>query len=748
MAALQTLRKKPALLMSVIGGALLLFIVTMVLENQTGIMGPDMEAGEVYGEEVTIQDFESKVSQEQNFQEVARILGNYFQSGQLNPMRLSESEKEQIRQQVWSNFLTVNAVKEEAKELGLTATEGDLKNALNGSQYQETQFMMMVGSFANGVPTIDGYKQFMDGFEKNLAQIRNQQPELEDLFLSLHRASLYCEQKLKDAILLNKYSAFMRHSFTANAISAQMELNDQNTTASIELAAVPYTTIADSAVTVDNKDLKAKYEEYKHMFFTPSETRMVKLIDVNVTPSFEDRANLLSEVKEKEAALKAAEKAEEVASIVGDSKSSISYNNAYFTKDAYTQGRLNFVANAVDTMKVGDVKQTWNDGQNITTFKLVAKVNTADSLLIRGIGAKDKAQADSIVNAIKAGSEFGEIAVALGQQDTAFWVNNPVYIERPANAEEGVYTNLCQLNTKEVSIVAEQQSYAVMEVLEKAHNSAKFNVAIVQYPIEFSNETYENALSKLNNFLANNKTVEDFTNNASKEGYYIQEIPNFSGNTYMRIRSYGGDQANQAVRWILDDAEAGDVSNVFECGNTERGTHLLAAAVVSVSDGDYLPLENESVKELMTILVKQDKKAAMIKENLKDVKTFADAKVAEGAIADSAKQFTLSQFPQMSFLGVVEPTLAGAMAKANKGDFVNAIQGGAAVYMMNVVDKTTKEGGNLEETMMNIKGNQLGSVFGTAQGVYGQQSLNQYPMQLLNELIQHEGNVVDKRYKF
>ena len=531
MAALQTLRRKPALLMSVIGGALLLFIVTMVLENQTGIMGPDMEAGEVYGEEVTIQDFESRVTQEQNFQEVARVLGSYFQSGQLNAQRLTESEKEQIRQQVWNDILTVNAVKNEAENLGLEATEGDVKNALMGSQYQETQFMMMVGSFASGTPTIDGYKQFMAGFEKQLTQIRQQQPELEDLFLSIHRASLYCEKKLQDAILLNKYSSLMRHSFTANAISAQMELNDMNTTASVELAAVPYTTIADSAVTVDEKDLKAKYETYKKMFFTPSETRMVKLIDVNVNPSIADRANLVSEVKEKEAALRATNNAEEVATIVGDSKTSISYNNAYFPKDAYTQGRLTEVANAIDTMAVGDVKATWNDGQNVTTFKLVAKVNTADSLLIRGIGAKDKAQADSIVNAIKAGSDFGEIAVSLGQQDTTFWVNNPVYVERPANTEEGVYTNLCQMGVKEVAIVAEQQSYAVMEVLDQAHKTNKYNVAIVKYPIEFSDETYENALSKLNNFLANNKTIEDFTANASKEGYYIQDIPNFSSET-------------------------------------------------------------------------------------------------------------------------------------------------------------------------------------------------------------------------
>ena len=132
MAALQTLRNKPALLMSVIGGALLLFIVTMVMENQTGLMGADMEAGEVYGEEISIQDFDSKVTQEQNYQEVARTLGNYFQTGQLDPQQLTEREREEIRQQVWNDILAVATVKDEAKKFGLMGLATQENQYLDG----------------------------------------------------------------------------------------------------------------------------------------------------------------------------------------------------------------------------------------------------------------------------------------------------------------------------------------------------------------------------------------------------------------------------------------------------------------------------------------------------------------------------------------------------------------------------------------------------------------------------------------
>ena len=55
MAALQTLRNKPALLMGVIGGALLLFIITMVVENHNPF-GPSDKAGKAFGQTIKITD--------------------------------------------------------------------------------------------------------------------------------------------------------------------------------------------------------------------------------------------------------------------------------------------------------------------------------------------------------------------------------------------------------------------------------------------------------------------------------------------------------------------------------------------------------------------------------------------------------------------------------------------------------------------------------------------------------------------
>ena len=742
MAALQTLRNKPALLMSVIGGALLLFIITLVFDNNSGIGGPDMEAGEAYGEEISIQDYDSKVAKEENFLEVFNML----QTGQ--PQNITEDDRAQIRQQVWNEFVSLSTIKNEAKELGLSVSEEDVKNALTSSNFPEVRFMMNVGAVTSGNPTIDGYKQFMANFDKQLMQIRQQQPQMEEFFVKLYEASLYCEQKLQDVILRNKYATLMRNSFIGNTATAQMAVNENNYSYDAEVAVVPYTTIADSAVKVTDSDLKSKYEANKKLFYTPSATRHIKFIDVPVQASAADIAQIRNEVKNIENSLKAAKTSEEVATIVSDSKSTLSYNDVYFTKEAFTNEIVYNVAAVLDTMEVGNVQKTTNDGRHITTYKLVGKVNTADSLYIHGIGAKNKAQADSIMNALNEGSKFGEIAVALGQKDTAFWVANPIYVERPANSEENVYTNICQLKTNKAGIIVEQQNYMVMEVLKEKSNSTKYNVAFVKYPVEYSKETYDNALSKLNNYLANNKTVKDFNDNAAKEGYMVNNIPNFSSDNTMAISRIKGEQSKVAIRWILDEAEEGDISNAFECPADARTAHIFAVAVVSASDDEYLPLENEGVKEYITELVKLDKKAEMIQNNLKDVKSIADAQ-AKGALTENLTAVVPAQMVRVSTTGSVEPILAGALEKSKAGDFVGTLKGGAGVYVMQVNAKNEVANDiNMNAVLFSLNQYKISNTFGMMQGAYGQQSVNIYPTLLLNHLSQFNGEVADKRYKF
>ena len=725
MAALQTLRNKPVLLMSVIGGALLLFIITMVLENQSGSFNQTTDAGEAYGEELSMMDFNEKVNNEENMATVVNIL-------QGNNQPLNEQQKAAIKERAWDEFLLINTVRNEADELGLEVSDKDIENALKAGNLPQVQFLMQIGGSGN----IDGYKKFMKDFDKILGQIRKEAPQMEENYIRIHNACRYAESQIPDAILVDKYFSLMRHSYTTNPSNVKMMLDEYNTVASADYVAVPYTSISDSTVKVTDEELKSKYNEYKKNFYTPAAARAVKFIDVRVNASNTDVATINKEVAAIEKELVNAKTIEEVTEAMSNSKTTIAYNPVYVTKEDLPSD----IAGALDTMSVGAVRPTYRDASSFTTFKFVNKVNTADSLLIQQVFAATKAQADSILNVVSNGtSTLSKVAVSLKQPDTTVWANEPYYAERPAEADSNVYTTYTQIGLNKTGIVPIQQGFLVAKVLDQKHNSTKYNVAVVKYPIEYSKETYDNALSKLHNYLANNKTVEDFKKNAAKENYYVQDYYAVSSMNYSGLNQImGNEQAKAAARWILDEAEDGDISNAFECATSNSEAHLVAFAVTSTSDDNFLTLDNELVKEQVTALVKKDKKVAMIKEQLKNAKSLADARNVKGAISDALTDAALSSaqspvvvVPSFGY----EAALTGALEKAENGKFVNNIVGGAAVYAIQLKNKSVNN---------QVSDEEVNSIVNT----WRQQQLSRELPALIKDLQINSKKITDNRYKF
>lgn len=736
MAALQTLRSKPALLMSVIGGALLLFIITMVMENNSGLFGVSDEAGEAFGNEIKVNDLESKISEEQNLQEIATFLNNFFQTGQMDYQRLTEEQRAQIRQTVWDNFVNHGAIEQEANKLGLIVTDAEMQAALKTPTTFEAQFLMMVGQFAYSNPTIEGYKKFINEFDKQLAQISQANPDMAELFVNIKRACFYAEAKLKSSLLEQKYLNLIRTSYTTNPIAAKMAFDEENTLLTVAVSAIPYTTIPDDTVKVSDDEIKARYDEFKANFFTPMETRNVKVIDFVVNPSTADNQNLIKEVKALEDTLRKTSSMKDIATIVSGSKTTINYNQAYFKKDAFKESQLMEVYNQLDSMGIGSVSATKSDAQFVTTFKLVDRKNTADSLNIRSLAARDAKQADSLLNALKGGAAWGDLAKKLGQKDTTMWQATPYYVAQEAG-DSSKYTDPCQMPLNTPCILGNY----VVEVIGTKGNSDKYNVAVIKCPIEYSDVTYSAALSRLNDFVANHKDANKFEEEGKKAGFTVYSLPAMTTSDYMQFVNVCGDGGKDAVRWLFDEAKPGQVSNVYESRNAKDESHLVTVALVSVSDGDYLPWDHEVVKNYISGIIRQEKKAEMILGKTKNVKTMADMQKIQGAQNDTLQNISLAQVPYNDY------KLAGSLAKAQKGQFVGNIKAGTGIFAIQVIEKTTKNKTfNASVEMAKIESRKLYENFAT-QSMYGRQ-MGQYPTAFLNELIMRNGKVKDNRYKF
>lgn len=752
MAALQTLRNKPALLMSVIGGALLLFIVTLTDLNSCS--RPNIE-GEVNGKELTYENYEAQIADEVNLETL--ILDN-----------LNDGAKDNIRRQAWEAFAQNEVLAGEADRLGLVVTKKEVQEALanvSPEQLQQTMQMMQYGQsdltrvpYAQkimllmakymGQPSLAAYQQFMKTADQQIAQLSKQNPEAAEMFANVKKACLYCEGRMPAELLSQKLTAMVQAGVIANPISAKMDFDESNTNYDVALGTIPYSTVADKDIAFTDADLKAKYEEIKEMFRLTQPTRDLKVIDVAVTASPSDRDALFAQVRKIEDTLRHASTAEAVEAIMKGTKTEIDYQNVYLSKSLLKQGALAAEVDSLDRLAVGAVTTTriesaGRDGvQYVSCLKLVGKTTTPDSMQVARLVVEKKEAAEAIVKEAKAGTALAEIAKKykaevdkFGAKGDTAWVATQYYVAAKTGADSTAsrYTDICQFSAGQVDYYAVPnpqtgaKAYIITKVLQTKAPSVKYNVAAVKYPVNFTQETYNGKKRALSEFLAKNNTLELLEKNASKAGYVLYDLPNFSTSEAMNVRmNIGGEQCRDAFVWAYGDAEKGQVSKIYECGT--NNDHLLVVALVGENDGKYLAWDNATVKQQLETLVKQDKKAEKLMAEIKNAKKLSDIKVKGLEVNQRVASTGIA-------LAATDAALAGAVERTKKGQSTGAVKGSNAVYFAEVQNVTPgAQTYNAPMQLMRATYRQLSAIFN------GQSSLF--------AAISAKADVKDNRYKF
>ena len=426
MAALQSIRKKGALLVGVLGLALFAFIAEEFFRSiETTSAINRSQVGEVYGEKLSIQDFQNLVDEQIEFRKLQKQMQG--QEG-----TLTDSETEQIREQVWQQFVSSKIIEHEADKLGLFVTDGEVQEALRSGEAQALQ--MMAGIFPNqqtGKFDLAQLQAFLKDYDKTVAQAKQaQNAEAVEQLELIKNLWTYTEKQLRQELLNNKFNMLFAMGYISNPVSAKMSFEERAELANAEIAAVPYSTIDDKEITVTDDDLKEAYKTYKTQFYSPAETRDIKLIDVAVVASAQDRAALMAKVQGLQEELAAGE---DVAAVVRKSGSEVQYSDLAMSKKAFQ--RMYDVYKDLDSVAVGSVKATYYNASDntINTYKLVSKIQAPDSILYRQIVSvaetpeKRKAQADSILTALKGGASFAELAKKYGQRTDSVWLTSAQY---------------------------------------------------------------------------------------------------------------------------------------------------------------------------------------------------------------------------------------------------------------------------------------------------------------------------------
>ena len=578
MASLQRIRNHGALLIAIVGLAMLAFILGDFLNSGSSFFNRSREnVGVIEGQKVHYTEYEAAKEQ---LTEVYKI-----ESGRSD---FDEDTYTQIRNQVWSMLLMDYTMRAQAKKIGMDITTDELSELCIGENVHQILRSRRAFMDENG--------QFSRDAVKNLIAAINDDSEDAAQNANLQQAKtywLYWEKAVRISYMQEKYTALLQHLLKANSLEAEYAFNGRQNGLSAEYVMQPFYQVADSLVKVSDGDIKKLYKQRKEQFKqTPN--RAIKYVAFDIVPSEDDfkaAQDLLTNLQEEF-------KTTEDVSLVVNTNSDIMYDGRDYSIETVPAQFKDFAF--AKGAKAGDCTDILFENN---TYAMARIMQTGYSL------------PDSVeLKAIVEGGEDQE----LGWFKAA---DLPKNIAEPAFAgKRGTRFTVAQ--------GMGEQTYEIMEI---GKPTPKVKLAILAREVTPSSKTYSIIYNSAKQFIVANNNAEAFEEAAQEAGMAVTPQYNLTENTDKigQLKS-----SRPIVRWAFD-AKEGQVSDVFECGQ-----QFVVAALTEVNDGEYRPLA--SVRSELMYEALNDAKAEYLKKQLKGVESLEAAAEVLGQRIQNVERVSLA----------------------------------------------------------------------------------------------------------
>lgn len=691
MSVIQSIRDKYARWAVIaIALALLGFILTDYFRtNLKGGSGPTV-IGTVDGKKMEYIDFEKKLKSINDNQEAA---------AQQQGKEFTENERHQNIENLWNQEVDQILLATEFDKLGIAIGKKELNDwffGTNPPQDLKQRFSNEQGQYNSA-----SAQDFINQMKKSPNQ--SDKDQLENYITAME----YSRQ-------LEKLNSLLTNSIYYPKWFVEKQNAEASGLAKISYVTFPYTKIADSTISISDKEIE-EYENKHKEQYKQTESRSISYVVFSASPTAGDTASKKTEV----GSLKP-----EFATTTEPAAFLARYGSAIPYYDGYA-GKSQIQVPAKDSifaLAKNAVYGPYLDDKNFVLAKLLDVKTMPDSVKARHIliqtadpqrGQKlmddsvAKKRVDSIEVAIKGGANFDSLAKKYSD-DKGSAVKGGV-LSNPSNPQTD-YFNIGQMvkefndycfegKTGDKKVVKTIFGYHYIEILDQKNFQPHYKVAYFAKNIVASDETDRAALNAASQFASESRSLKAFDENFDKtlkaQGYQKLVAANIkpNDNTIEGISLFG--LSRQLVREVYK-AKKGDVLQQQRVGDK-----YIVAAVSDVIEEGLVPAALARIN--VEPLLRNKKKAEQIKKMIGSITTLDAAAVV---LKDSVKTADSLRISGGGTLGY-EPRLLGAVFNpSNKGKIISEpIEGVNGVYVVKVdeLSATSVAAANIEDQKKQLR---------------------------------------------
>jgi peptidyl-prolyl cis-trans isomerase D len=640
----------------VIGLALGAFILGDMLNSGSSLMRPSqLKIAEIEGASIQYPEFQKKV------EELSEIYKMNTQQAQID-----ENTWDQLREQVWQDYLQENILGKAAKELGVTVTAEELFDMVQGNNLHPI-IQQLFRNQQTGQVDKSAIIQFLKSLETNAT------PEQKGYWLFMEN------QIIKDR-LRTKYSNLVSKGLYVTTDEAKKSLEAKNQNANFQFVVLNYTSIPDTDVPVSDSELKEYYNKNKDQY-KQEKTRKIEYVTFEVLPSAADNASTEKWVNDAKNEFTSAADNAQYISVNSDTP----FDPTFYKKEELAPA----IAEWAFAAQPGDIYGPYFENNSyklvkIDSFKMLPDSVQASHILInpQTLGSMAKAQSlvDSIKNLVEKGASFAEMAVkfsedkgsALKGGDLGWFKRNQMVPEFEQAAFTGEVNKLVVANTR--------FGIHIVKPTKKGKETNKVRIATLTKDVVASTETYQKTYAQSSKFASENTTLEAFNKSVTE-----QKLDKKMATLLEADRQVAGLESSRQLVRAAFSAEKGQLlvnnegSSIFEFGNK----FVIGVLTETTEEGNST---FEEAKIRVELAVRKEKKAKMLADKLKDA---ASGQTDLGAVASklstevkeaSGLNFETYSIPAAGF----EPAVVGTVSNLPENKLSAPIEGNNGVYIAKV----------------------------------------------------------------